>query len=386
MQRNPNYYFKGREALGIYDVPLESLIVLQATEKNENPGNVRILVKVGQGSLVENSTIGEFLDDPDLWREGIGQRGSNGSDGSDGQDGMPGVDGKDGMDGIDGIDGIRGQEGRQGIQGVRGLNGQDGRDGVDGVDGINGTNGADGKEGPEGAVGATGPRGKQGERGINGIDGTDGSGVQIKGTMAISDILLTVHTPNLGDMWLANNTDANASVPGVAGDGYVCVTLIDPNTNHAVWENVGPIRGPRGGRGVNGTDGIDGRDGVDGQRGPTGNTGPQGIQGPRGQQGVKGDRGPEGPEYDLDAMKLLNLIKTVDGSGSGLDADLIDGKDISYFSPSGHKHPIADVYNLLQELNKRVQPAHYATNAKGGTVKMRLSGDTLFLTNDGTNA
>ena len=385
MQRNPNYYFKGREAIGIYDVPLESLIVLQNTEKDQNPGDVRILVKVGQGALVENSTIGEFIDDPDLWREGIGQSGTDGKDGVDGVDGIPGADGNDGMDGQDGQDGLRGQEGRQGIQGVHGLDGHDGRDGIDGVDGINGTNGKDGAEGPEGHVGATGPRGQQGVAGI-GIDGKDGSGVQIKGTMAIDDILLTVHTPNLGDMWLANNTDANASVPGVAGDGYVCVKLIDPATNHAVWENVGPIRGPRGGRGVNGRDGIDGRDGVDGQRGPTGNTGPIGIQGPRGQQGVKGDHGPVGPEYDPDPLKLLNKIKTVDGAGSGLDADLIDGKDVDYFSPAGHKHPISDVNTLQQELNKRVQPQHYATNTKGGTVKMRLSGDTLYLTNDGTNA
>ena len=386
MQRNPNYYFNGREAIGIYDVPLESLIILQGLDKTAPPGTVRILVKVGQGALVENSTVGEFIDDPDLWREGIGQSGKDGIDGKDGTNGFSGQDGNDGMDGQDGQDGLRGQEGRQGIQGIHGLDGHDGNNGVDGVDGINGTNGTDGKEGPEGHVGATGPRGKQGERGIDGLDGKDGSGVRIRGTMAISDILLTVHTPNLGDMWLANNTDSSAAIPGIAGDGYVCVKLLDPITKHAVWENIGPIRGPRGPRGANGTDGINGRDGVDGQRGPTGNTGPIGIQGPRGPQGVKGNTGAVGPEYDPDPLKLLAKIKQVDGTGSGLDADFIDGKNISYFSPAGHKHPISDVHNLQQTLNSKTMHNHYATNVKGGTVKMRLSGDTLYLTNDGTNA
>lgn len=35
---------------------------------------------------------------------------------------------------------------------------------------------------------------------------------------------------------------------------------------------------------------------------------------------------------DISAGELLNKLKTVDGSGSGLDADLIDGLDSSIFS------------------------------------------------------
>lgn len=34
---------------------------------------------------------------------------------------------------------------------------------------------------------------------------------------------------------------------------------------------------------------------------------------------------------ELTASEVLDLLKTVDGSGSGLDADLLDGQDISFF-------------------------------------------------------
>jgi hypothetical protein len=36
--------------------------------------------------------------------------------------------------------------------------------------------------------------------------------------------------------------------------------------------------------------------------------------------------------------ELRTSIKTVDGSGSGLDADLLDGQHLSYFALSGHNH------------------------------------------------
>ena len=41
---------------------------------------------------------------------------------------------------------------------------------------------------------------------------------------------------------------------------------------------------------------------------------------------------------DLPAQELLNKIKTVDGLGSGLDADLLDGKQASEFAASNHTH------------------------------------------------
>ena len=41
---------------------------------------------------------------------------------------------------------------------------------------------------------------------------------------------------------------------------------------------------------------------------------------------------------DLPAQELLNKIKTVDGLGSGLDADLLDGKQASEFAASNHPY------------------------------------------------
>jgi len=411
MQRNPNYFFKGRSATGIFDVPIESMIIIDQPEEHSIPGDLRIVIKIGNGSMVPTSNIGEFMDDTSLWREGIGQSGRDGTDGKDGKDGRDGVDGDDGLDGADGAAGPRGKKGDRGIQGIGGLDGNDGNDGVDGVDGINGSNGADGADGKEGPRGPTGPRGIQGPQGTDGTDGTDGAGVVIKGTQSVSDIL-ALPNPSVGDMWIANNTDTSSSIHGVAGDGFVCAEI----TPSIVWENVGPIRGPRGHVGAHGSHGVDGKDGTDGGFGKNGATGPAGKTGPRGVRGAigpKGDRGASGFTYS--DLELLEKIKKVDGTGSGLDADLIDGKDISYFSPSGHKHPMSDVNGLTQslaskaplghshallshkhpisevnglnsELARKLEANNYATNTRGGTVKMRLSGSTLYLTNDGSNA
>lgn len=45
-----------------------------------------------------------------------------------------------------------------------------------------------------------------------------------------------------------------------------------------------------------------------------------------------------GAPEDLTTANLLTLIKTVDGSGSGLDADLLDGYDASAFAAAVHTH------------------------------------------------
>jgi len=55
-------------------------------------------------------------------------------------------------------------------------------------------------------------------------------------------------------------------------------------------------------------------------------TGPQGPQGPPGPQGPKGDPGsPDTPQ------QVLDKLKTVDGAGSGLDADLFGGFALTAF-------------------------------------------------------
>jgi hypothetical protein len=73
----------------------------------------------------------------------------------------------------------------------------------------------------------------------------------------------------------------------------------------------GSVRGPRG------------------FAGPQGAQGPQGPQGPRGEKGDKGDPGANGsPDTP---QQVLDKLKQVDGSGSGLDADTLDGTDATGF-------------------------------------------------------
>ena len=148
-----------------------------------------------------------------------------------------------------------------------------------------GGGGTDG-EGIPGPPGPEGPQGPQGEPGPAGADGADGAqGPQ-------------------GD-------------PGPQGD-------------------VGPM-GPQGDPGA---DGADGATGATGATGPEGPQGPQGIQGPQGvsgSPGPQGETGPQGPpgadgSPDTAAQVLAKLV-TVDGAGSGLDADLLDGQHGAFYAP-----------------------------------------------------
>jgi hypothetical protein len=50
------------------------------------------------------------------------------------------------------------------------------------------------------------------------------------------------------------------------------------------------------------------------------------------------------------AADVLTKIKTVDGSGSGLDADLLDGQNSSAFAAASHTHAQSDVTNLVSDL------------------------------------
>ncbi len=84
--------------------------------------------------------------------------------------------------------------------------------------------------------------------------------------------------------------------------------------------------GVRGPAGPTGATGATGTTGATGAVGATGAQGQQGIQGDKGAQGLPGaDGSPDTPQQVLD--KLL----TVDGPGSGLNADLLDDLDSAAF-------------------------------------------------------
>jgi len=89
------------------------------------------------------------------------------------------------------------------------------------------------------------------------------------------------------------------------------------------------------GRWVGDPTGLTGPAGPAGAAGVAGPVGPQGPAGPQGAQGVAGPAGPQGPigpqgsagangSADTPAQVLAKLVQ-VDGAGSGVDADLLDG-------------------------------------------------------------
>lgn len=49
---------------------------------------------------------------------------------------------------------------------------------------------------------------------------------------------------------------------------------------------------------------------------------------------------------DLTAQEILSLLKSVDGAGSGLDADKLDGKDASAFAVKNHRHDNSTLSNI----------------------------------------
>jgi hypothetical protein len=64
--------------------------------------------------------------------------------------------------------------------------------------------------------------------------------------------------------------------------------------------------------------------------------GPQGVQGPKGDEGAAGSKGNTGPSGSPDtAAQVLSKLTTVDGDGSGLDADTLDGINSDGFVKGG---------------------------------------------------
>jgi Phage Tail Collar Domain/Collagen triple helix repeat (20 copies) len=120
--------------------------------------------------------------------------------------------------------------------------------------------------------------------------------------------------------------------------------------------------GPTGSTGLTGADGPAGPAGSTGAAGPTGPAGSTGATGPAGATGTTGAAGQSvassvegaganctaggvklvsasGTNYVCNgtdtAAAVLTKLKTVDGSGSGLDADLVDGLDIGTLFGTG---------------------------------------------------
>ncbi len=101
---------------------------------------------------------------------------------------------------------------------------------------------------------------------------------------------------------------------------------------------VGDPTGLRGDRGADGARGPQGIQGVAGPRGPQGERGAAGPQGDRGPQGVAGDQGGQGEQGEQGQqgapdtpLQVRAKLVQVDGAGSGIDADLLDGLNSDAF-------------------------------------------------------
>jgi hypothetical protein len=85
-----------------------------------------------------------------------------------------------------------------------------------------------------------------------------------------------------------------------------------------------------------GTTGTTGSAGVAGAQGANGAQGPAGPQGPQGEPGPQGEEGPPGADGSPDTPEqVLAKLAGVDGSGSELDADRVDGLSSASFIPLG---------------------------------------------------
>ncbi|MGE3181246.1 MAG: tail fiber protein [Phycisphaerae bacterium] len=248
-----------------------------------------------------------------------------GTQGPQGPMGLPGIAGIAGPAGPRGTMGTPGAPGPQGVPGSQGLPGEMG---LPGPAGQAGEPGPQGSVGPAGATGAPGPAGPQGDTGPQGLQGLQGP---------------------QGEPGPAGETGP-PGLSGPAGDA-------------------GP-QGPSGPQGETGPQGVAGPQGPPGTAGPSG---PQGDQGPAGAQGIPGPQGPPGdpapsvhgllsgldaddhPQYVLEgesnvvstSMLLDGAVTNAkisdvapnkvmpQGSGSGLNADMVDGLDAATFVQAG---------------------------------------------------
>ena len=126
-----------------------------------------------------------------------GTQGIQGSLGITGAQGIQGITGSQGTQGVQGVLGIQGNQGSQGTigsQGIQGISGTLGSQGTQGVQGVQGRQGIQGIQGIQGALGPAGPQGIQGFIGPQGVSGTSGASVNTFPTDATNKPNITTRT------------------------------------------------------------------------------------------------------------------------------------------------------------------------------------------------
>lgn len=88
--------------------------------------------------------------------------------------------------------------------------------------------------------------------------------------------------------------------------------------------------------------------------------------------------GGSGDPVDLTAAQLIDILETADGTGTGLDADTVDGSHASAFAAASHAHAASDITsgtfadariseNSVQQHAFAVIRAHTIQSDPGGT-------------------
>ena len=274
-------------------------------------GRVPSTAQLAAGELAVNVTDGKLFLKRVSGAETVIELGQTGPQGPTGPAGPQGATGPTGPKGDTGATGATGPQGPTGTTGptpahqwsgtslrfytgtawgayvnLKGATGATGATGPTGPQGDTGPTGPQGPSGPTGATGATGPKGDTGATGPQGPTGATG--------------------PTPAHQWSGTSLRF---------------------FNGSTWGAYVNLKGSTGATGATGATGPKG------DTGATGPTGPQGPAGPTGPTGATGPQGPAGADGSPDtAAQVRAKLVTVDGSGSGIDADLLDGSHASAFA------------------------------------------------------
>ncbi len=299
-----------------------------------------------------------------------GDTGEQGVQGEVGPVGPVGPIGPQGIQGPQGSTGPMGPTGATGPQGPVGDTGPQGPIGPKGDTGDTGPAGPQGIQGPQGPKGDTGDTGPIGPEGPQGLPGADGLGVPAGGTtgqvltkLSNADNDTTWADPAGGDPTQYSNAEIDALLSGKSNtthnhdDRYYTETEMNTllssksdtshlhddryytesetdtllsgksNTTHNHddrYYTETEMNTLLAGKSETTHTHSDATTSVAGFMSATDKTKLNGIE--------------SGATADQTASEILTLLKTVDGAGSGLDADLLDGLSSASFATASHTH------------------------------------------------
>lgn len=185
----------------------------------------------------------------------------------------------------------------------------------------------------------------------------------------------------------ADGEDGATFTPSVSSDGTLSWSndkgLANPASVNIKGEaGAAGAKGDKGDKGDTGEQGEQGQQGIQGVKGDTGATGANGQDGKSAYQialdngfvgtqaewlaSLKGDKGDTGASgANITASEVLTKLKTVDGQNSGLDADMLDGHDTTYFATATQLAGKADAAHTHSQ---------YATNDDVEALETEVAG------------